>query len=90
MKRLTARVYGAVQGVGYRAFALSEARRLGLSGYVRNCADGSVEVVAEGEEEKLQSFLERLQRGPSASHVDYVDSVYSKAKGEFESFTIRY
>jgi acylphosphatase len=89
MKRLTAQVYGVVQGVGFRAFALSEAHRLGLDGYVRNCSDGSVEVVAEGDEPSLQSLLSALQRGPYGARVDYVESAFSVATGEFTGFSIR-
>jgi acylphosphatase len=89
MKRLTAQVYGVVQGVGFRAFVLSEARRLGLYGYVRNCSDGSVEVVAEGNEPNLQSLLSALQRGPYGARVDSVESAFSVATGEFTGFSIR-
>jgi len=89
MKRLTAQIYGIVQGVGFRAFVLSEARRLGLHGYVRNCADGSVEVVAEGEEPCLQTLIAALQRGPSGARVDHVEMTFSEATAEFPGFTIR-
>ncbi|MFN7015745.1 MAG: acylphosphatase [Fimbriimonadales bacterium] len=90
MKRLTVRIYGVVQGVGFRAYALSHARRLGLSGYVRNCADGSVEAVAEGEEAELEEFLESLRRGPLGARVDFVKNSYTAATGEFDGFTIRH
>ena len=89
MKRLYARVYGYVQGVGYRAFAQSEAQRLGLCGYVRNCADGTVEVVAEGEEDALQLFLHALRRGPTGARVQRVDADYAEATREWNAFTIR-
>jgi acylphosphatase len=89
MKRLYARVYGYVQGVGYRAFAQAEAQRLGLCGYVRNCADGTVEVVAEGEENALQLFLHALQRGPTGARVQRVDADYAQATHEWDDFTIR-
>jgi acylphosphatase len=89
MKRLYARVYGYVQGVGYRAFAQVEAQRLGLCGYVRNCADGTVEVVAEGEEDALQLFLHALQRGPTGARVQRVDADYAQATHEWDDFTIR-
>lgn len=89
MKRLTARVYGVVQGVGFRAFVLSEARRLGLFGYVRNCSDGSVEVVAEGEEPCLQTLLAALQRGPYGARVDSVENAFAASTGEFTEFCIR-
>ena len=89
MKRLYARVYGYVQGVGYRAFAQAEAQRLGLCGYVRNCADGTVEVVAEGEENALQLFLHALRRGPTGARVQRVDAEYAEATREWDTFTIR-
>jgi acylphosphatase len=89
MKRLYARVYGYVQGVGYRAFAQAEAQRLGLCGYVRNCADGTVEVVAEGEEDALQLFLHALRRGPTGARVQRVDADYAEATREWNAFTIR-
>ena len=89
MKRLYAWVQGFVQGVGYRVFAQSEAQRLGLSGYVRNCADGTVEVVAEGEEDALQEFLHALQRGPLGARVQRVDTEYAEATREWDTFTIR-
>jgi acylphosphatase len=63
---------------------------LGLCGYVRNQADGSVEVVVEGRRRQLESYLTRLQRGPSEAEVDWVDPVWSQASGDFTDFTIRY
>lgn len=89
MKRLYARVHGYVQGVGYRFFAQSEAQRLGLCGYVRNCMDGTVEVVAEGEEDALQEFLHALYRGPAGARVQRVDADYAEATREWNAFTIR-
>lgn len=90
MQRLTARVYGSVQGVGYRAFAQRTAKQLGLTGYARNCADGTVEVVAEGESALLLQFLERLQRGPSGARVKEVETTLANATGEYIDFEIRY
>lgn len=89
MKRLTAQIYGIVQGVGFRAFVLSQARQLGLHGYTRNRPDGSVEVVAEGEEPSLQILIAALQRGPSGARVDRVETTFSAATGEFTGFSIR-
>jgi acylphosphatase len=89
MRRLYARVHGFVQGVGYRVFAQSEAQRLELYGYVRNCADGSVEVVAEGDEHRLHEFLHALQRGPLGARVHRVDTEYAEATREWDTFTIR-
>ncbi len=90
MQRVIARVSGVVQGVGYRAFALRAAKTLKLTGYVRNCADGSVEVVAEGEEQQLQQFLETLRRGPDGARVSCVEATYQDATTEHTDFEIRY
>jgi acylphosphatase len=60
---------GRVQGVGFRYSAIHEARRLGVFGMVRNCGDGSVEVIAEGDADRLQRFLAWLRRGPSSANV---------------------
>jgi acylphosphatase len=65
-------VSGHVQGVGFRYFAADAARREGLTGSVRNLADGSVEATAEGDEASLDRFERALRRGPSRSRVDRV------------------
>ena len=88
MKRLTARVYGVVQGVGFRMFVLREARRLPVTGYVRNMPDWSVEVVAEGEEQDLRELLRAIARGPTASRVDRVESDWTEAAGAFRGFEV--
>ena len=68
-----ARVSGRVQGVGFRWSAVAEARRLGLRGRVRNAADGSVEVEAEGAAGALAQFLAWLRRGPPGARVTGVE-----------------
>lgn len=88
--RLTARVRGDVQGVGYRFFAQRQASALGLRGYVRNLPDRSVEVVAEGERGLLRQLVNVLQRGPSAAIVEAVDTTWSTAEGMFGGFQIRH
>lgn len=82
-------MYGVVQGVGYRAFTQSVAGRLGLYGYVRNCPDGSVEVIAEGEDAPLKQLLEALWRGPIGARVQHVETSYTDATGEYTHFEIR-
>lgn len=62
-------VTGRVQGVGYRAFAASEARSRGLAGEVRNQADGSVEVAAHGRRQTLEEYIEVLRAGPRLARV---------------------
>jgi acylphosphatase len=87
--RLCAVAHGDVQGVGFRFFARREALSLGLCGYTRNRSDGTVEVVVEGEYALLEAYLERLQRGPAAAEVEWVETTWSQANGAFSGFQIR-
>jgi acylphosphatase len=89
-KTLHATVEGMVQGVGFRYSAMREARRLGLSGYVRNLPDGSVEVVAEGEEQKLERLAGWLRHGPPGAHVRQVHSRLSADRDLYRDFRIAY
>lgn len=89
-RRLEARVYGQVQGVGYRYFARQTARRLNLQGYVRNRDDRSVEVVAEGAKGALDQFLAQLKRGPSAAAVERVDAKWLPSRHTFLGFEVRF
>jgi acylphosphatase len=63
------RIEGRVQGVGFRAFVESEARKRGLTGWVRNRADGAVEAVFAGEEQVVREVVEACRRGPRAAIV---------------------
>ena len=74
MKRVRVTVRGRVQGVFFRAEARSRAESLGLSGWIRNAADGSVEAVFEGEPERVDSMVEWCRRGPSGASVDEVEA----------------
>jgi acylphosphatase len=65
-------VEGLVQGVGFRYFVRSHARRMNIRGWVRNTPDGRVEVVASAHEEVLELFAGQLQKGPELSRVDAV------------------
>ncbi|NEX61316.1 acylphosphatase [Noviherbaspirillum galbum] len=65
-------ITGKVQGVGYRASFESEARRLGLWGWVRNRTDGSVEAMVDGEARALEAILAWARRGPASARVDDV------------------
>jgi acylphosphatase len=82
-------VRGRVQGVGYRATTLDEARRLGLAGWVRNRNDGTVEVLAEGVEPKLNLLLAYLRRGPGGAHVASVVEDWADAQGAPMPFQVR-
>jgi acylphosphatase len=63
------RVHGRVQGVGYRAWAIERAAALGLDGWVRNRADGTVELVAAGPAAAVDALIESCRRGPRAASV---------------------
>lgn len=66
------RVTGRVQGVFFRAWAQAQARELGVSGWIRNCPDGSVEAHLGGEEDCVERMIERMRRGPSNARVDEI------------------
>lgn len=87
---LTATVRGRVQGVFFRSFVQSHARKLDLSGYVRNRTDGSVEVQAEGEKKQLEALVKLLRTGPPASDVVAVDTTWSEYAGEYAGFHVAY
>ena len=89
LQRLHVRVYGRVQGVGFRYFVLNSAVELGLVGWVRNRRDDSVEVIAEGELDVLKSLVGALQRGSNSSSVTDVKTNLQEASGEFGSFYVR-
>lgn len=89
-QRLTARVIGRVQGVGYRWFVVDAASRLGLVGWVRNSDDErAVELVAEGEPSSLDALEARLEHGPGAARVDRVEASRAPASGGMTRFEIR-
>jgi acylphosphatase len=81
-------VRGRVQGVGYRWFVEREAHILGIAGWVRNNADGSVEVLAQGSGDQLLGLRSRLRAGPRAARVDDVEEVEAKPVAGLASFRI--
>lgn len=87
-KRIQLIVRGRVQGVYFRASAQREARQLGLTGWVKNRSDGSVEMVVEGEEDQVKDFLAWSQTGPSTARVDAVETRWRSYTGEFSGFRI--
>ena len=82
-------VFGRVQGVWYRGTARERARQLGLSGWVRNCDDGSVETVACGTLEALADFRSWLYEGPPSARVDRVDETECSESPNDDDFVIR-
>ena len=85
---LRATVRGRVQGVGFRFFVEREANALGLTGFVRNRPDGSVEVVAEGDRAALDALLRELHDGPRMAIVEGVNATWKAASGAYASFGV--
>jgi acylphosphatase len=81
-------ITGRVQGVGFRYYALREAELLGVTGFACNLPDGAVEVVAEGTDEVLADFEERLREGPGFAQVQNVDRAPIAPRGD-NGFHIR-
>ncbi len=82
-------VTGRVQGVGFRAFTVSAAHALGLTGWVRNQPDGrSVEILAQGDSGSLTSFLARVSEGPSSARVSHVEHSSRIGPQSFSEFVI--
>ncbi len=88
--RLHVFVEGIVQGVFFRARTMEEACSLGLGGWVKNCLDGRVEAVFEGERDKVEQVLKWCQEGPPGAMVRNVEVNWEEATGEFDSFSIKY
>jgi acylphosphatase len=87
-RRATLRIRGKVQGVFFREGARLEATRLGLTGWVRNRDDGSVEAVAEGEPAALEEFIRWCHRGPQAARVTQVERTDEEPSGQFRTFIV--
>ncbi|MBB5693282.1 acylphosphatase [Muricoccus pecuniae] len=82
MKARLLRIKGRVQGVGYRDWLLGEATAAGLSGWVRNRADGSVEALLAGEEAAVGAVLLAARRGPPAARVERIDESFADCPEE--------
>lgn len=83
-------VSGRVQGVFFRSNTRRRALELGLTGWVRNLPDGRVEVVAEGEEARVEEFVKWCRRGPPRAAVTGLEVRREPATGEFGTFGIRW
>ena len=88
--RVHVRVYGAVQGVGFRYFVRQAARQLDLAGYVLNRPDGSVEVEAGGAPDRLDELLRTVEHGPPGARVEGVESVEPTGEPLPHPFAIRH
>ncbi|PID84730.1 MAG: acylphosphatase [Chloroflexi bacterium] len=88
--RIEAQIYGKVQGVSFRHYTQKKASHLNLTGWVANVSDGSVRVVAEGEEDKLKQLIIFLHIGSPFAQVDQVDVSWTPATGHFHQFSVRW
>jgi acylphosphatase len=88
MHRVHLTVHGRVQGVGFRYFVVAQARRLRLTGWVRNLPNGAVEVLAEGARSALDSLIESIRRGPPGADVGRVHERWSEGAAEHSDFGI--
>ena len=89
MIRRRLRITGKVQGVFYRAWFAGQAEALGLAGWVRNRADGSVEAVVEGMAERVEEAIERARQGSPASRVEDVQVSDDTADERLDGFVTR-
>lgn len=83
-------VSGRVQGVFFRSNTRKKARGLGINGFVKNLEDGRVEIVAEGEKEKLEQLINWANTGSPAARVRNVEVNWKEYTGKFDSFEIKY
>lgn len=90
MVRATLRIEGRVQGVFFRQSTREMAAGRGLTGWVRNCVDGSVEAVFEGERQDVLAAVEWCRQGPPAATVSSVQVEWHAFQDEFESFSLHY
>lgn len=90
LRRARIEIFGKVQGVGFRFFAQSMALKYRIDGYVRNTPSGSVEVVAEGDEDALSKFIEELRKGPPGAGVRDMRIVWGEPKFDLKGFRIVY
>jgi len=82
-------ISGRVQGVAFRYYSQKTAQKLGVTGWTRNCMNGKVEIMVEGEKENVIQFIDWCHVGPWSAIVENVDIIWENYRGEFVSFNIR-
>jgi acylphosphatase len=87
--RVHLKINGRVQGVYFRASTVEQARRLGVTGWVMNCADSSVEVIAEGAREQLKKLISWCGSGPPGAQVEKICTEWEDSRNEFQGFFIK-
>jgi len=89
-RRVRVYISGLVQGVFFRDSTREKAQQLGVKGWVKNLTDGRVEIMVEGEKEKVEELVEWSRKGPLIARVDGIEIKEEEYKGKFDSFEIRY
>ncbi len=89
-RRIHLIIHGNVHGVSFRSSARFQAKNLQLTGWVRNNLNGTVEIVAEGEEEDLKELMRWCFRGPQGASVEKVESEWLSYKQEFSTFEVAF
>ena len=82
-------ISGRVQGVFFRSSTKEKAKKIGVNGFVRNLADGRVEAVFEGKEDRIEKMVDWCRRGPIGVEVSKIEINWESYKGEFANFEIR-
>lgn len=85
---LNIKIFGRVQGVFFRYFSQLKAKELGITGFVRNEADGTVYIEAEGEKKALEQFLKWCENGPQSAKVEKIESSPADIRN-FSDFIIK-
>jgi len=83
-------ISGRVQGVWFRASTKQKAEQLGITGWVRNTAEGNVEAIFEGEEDLVKKMIDWCHRGPPSAQVRHVNVKNQPSTNGFEGFSVRY
>ena len=82
------KIFGEVQGVGFRDVAYWKARKSEIAGFIMNEPDGSVYIEAEGDEDELENFVAWCRKGPCPARVERVETEWSEPGGKFTGFRI--
>ena len=90
MNRLNVILNGVVQGVGYRYYVVRRAVKSDITGWVKNCSDGTMEIEAIGEKGALESFLSYVRVGPTAAHVTEVNAQWFTNGKQYEKFDVHF
>lgn len=83
-------VHGRVQGVGFRFYTQQQANNFGIKGWVKNRADGTVEIVAQGDKTTMQKFVASVKKGSPASKVEHVEIKEVRRTKGYNSFQVKY